>query len=90
MALIDGEDPHGVRGSRWTVAEPGKTKVAGHGEHGGWGADETSPFLAVEHERVAPAVLMHATSLVDIAPTRLDFLGVPFETMDGTSLLRGV
>jgi arylsulfatase A-like enzyme len=73
---------------RWTVAEPGKTKVAGYGEHGGWGPDETRPFLAVEHERVAPAVLTHATSFVDIAPTMLDFLGVPFETMDGTSLLR--
>ena len=38
---------------------------------------------------IAPGVLRRPTSLVDIAPTLLDFLGLPADGMDGRSLLRG-
>jgi arylsulfatase A-like enzyme len=87
MAHVAGGNAHGVRGTRWTVEEPGKTKVPGHGEHGGWGADETRPFLIVDHAGMAPAAIDEPTSLVDIAPTVLDFLGLPHGGVDGRSLL---
>jgi arylsulfatase A-like enzyme len=87
MARVAGSNAHGVRGMRWTVDEPGKTKVPGHGEHGGWGADETRPFLIVDHADMAPAVIDQPTGLVDIAPTVLDFLGLPYGGVDGRSLL---
>jgi arylsulfatase A-like enzyme len=60
--------------------------VPGHGEHGGWGASETRPFLIVDHESIAPEVVEQPTSLIDIAPTMLDFLGLPHSGVDGRSL----
>jgi arylsulfatase A-like enzyme len=87
MARLDGENAYGVQGMRWTVAEPGKTKVPGNGEHGGWGPDETRPFLIIDHDRLPAAVLTRATCLTDVAPTMLDFLGLPHDGMDGESLL---
>jgi arylsulfatase A-like enzyme len=90
LAQLAGENAYGVRGKRWTAAEPGKTRVPGHGEHGGWGADETRPFLIVDHTSMAPAVVAQPTSLVDIAPTVLDFLGLPHDGVDGRSLLTQV
>ncbi|GAB7525052.1 alkaline phosphatase family protein [Paraburkholderia sp. 2C] len=89
MACVPGTNAHGVRGMRWTVDEPGKTKVPGHGEHGGWGADETRPFLVIDRAGTAPAVIDRPTGLVDIAPTVLDFLGLPYDGVDGRSLLPG-
>ncbi|PLZ02868.1 hypothetical protein CY652_08060 [Burkholderia sp. WAC0059] len=86
MGQSDSVNRYGVRGARWTVAEPGKTKVAGHGEHGGWGDDEMRPFLVVEHERLEAKTLARATGLVDVAPTVLDFLGLPTDGMDGKAL----
>lgn len=86
MARTDETNPYGIRGMRWVVAEPGKQKYAGHGEHGGWGADETRPFLIAEHPLIAPGVFSRSTSLVDIAPTALDFLGIPATAMEGKSL----
>jgi arylsulfatase A-like enzyme len=87
MARVAGGNAYGVHGMRWTVDEPGKTRVPGHGEHGGWGADETRPFLIVDHASRAPAVIDQPTGLVDIAPTVLDFLGLPYDGVDGRSLL---
>ncbi len=86
MARVDKINPYGVRGMRWAAAESGKQKCAGHGEHGGWGAEETRPFLVAEHAQIGSGVFTRATSLVDIAPTVLDFLGIPATGMDGESL----
>lgn len=88
MACRDEANEHGVPGRRWTVAEEGKPAAIGWGQHGGWGTDETRPFLMLNAPGIAPAVLRRPTSLVDIAPTLLDFLGLPADGMDGRSLLQ--
>ncbi|WP_422003242.1 alkaline phosphatase family protein [Reyranella sp.] len=88
MARSEEANPYGVRGRRWTVAEPGKPASIGWGQHGGWGADETRPFLMLNAAGLAPGVLGGATSLVDVAPTLLDFVGLPSDGMDGRSLLQ--
>lgn len=75
-------NPHGVSGKRWVAAEPGKPVPVGSGQHGGWGPDETRPFLMVNDGRTA-GVRQEPTSLVDIAPTIVRFLGLPVEGFDG-------
>lgn len=87
MARDPAANDHGVPGRRWTVMEDGKQPVAGWGQHGGWGPDETRPFLVLNAPRLAPGRVERRTALVDIAPTVLDFLGLPADDMDGQSLL---
>lgn len=87
MARLDRENAYGVRGQRWTVAEPGKAPAIGDGQHGGWGPDETRPFLIANHALCPAAVIESATSLVDIAPTALAFLGLPTTGTDGKPLI---
>ena len=87
MARDEQPNPYGVPGRRWTVAEDGKPPALGWGQHGGWGPDETRPFLMLNAPHVVPGVLDRPTSLVDIAPTLLDFLGLPADGMDGRPLL---
>ena len=87
MARLDTVNAHGVSGARWMV-EDGEKGVAMHcGQHGGLGPQETHPFLLINHPAHAAATMAKPTSLVDIAPTILDFLSVPHEAMDGRSLL---
>lgn len=87
MARLDRENPYGVPGQRWIVAEPDKTPAIGDGQHGGWGSDETRPFLIVNHALCPTAHIERATSLVDIAPTILAFLGLPIDGTDGRPLI---
>lgn len=87
-ALSPQVNPHGVRGMRWAVTEPGKPGTAGVGQHGGWGPDETRPFLAVNHASYPPGALSVPTSLIDIAPTALAFLDIPSDGVDGLSVAR--
>jgi hypothetical protein len=84
MARRPDANPHGVAGKRWVVAEPGKQVPVGSGQHGGWGPDETRPFLMVNDGRTG--VRREASSLVDIAPTIVRFLGLPVEGFDGAPL----
>jgi Type I phosphodiesterase / nucleotide pyrophosphatase len=86
MARSDEANPHGITGQRWTVTEPGKPTAFGSGQHGGWGPDEIRPFLMLNAAGLAPGVLRHATSLVDIAPTLLAFLGLKLTGLDGVPL----
>lgn len=86
MARRDDANPYGVRGSRWTVAEPGKPAAIGCGQHGGWGPDETRPFLIVNGAGASVGPLHQPTSLTDIAPTILRFLELPLAGMEGTPL----
>lgn len=79
-------NPYGVCGLRWVAADPGKPKPVGCGQHGGWGPDETRPFLLLNAADVAPRVHERTTSLVDIAPTILAFLGLPIGGVDGAPL----
>jgi hypothetical protein len=87
MARRAEPNDYGVPGRRWTVMEDGKRPVIGWGQHGGWGADETRPFLMLNAPQLAPGEIERPTALVDIAPTLLDFLGLPADGMDGRSLL---
>jgi hypothetical protein len=78
---------YGVAGQRWVAAEPGKRVQVGCGQHGGWGPDETQPFLMLNGTDVRAGIRDRTTSLVDIAPTILGFLGVPSDGMDGAPLV---
>jgi arylsulfatase A-like enzyme len=87
MARRDEANEYGVPGRRWVVAEGGKRPTIGWGQHGGWGPDETRPFLLLNVPQRAPGRIDRRTALVDIAPTLLDFVGLPTNGMDGRSLL---
>jgi len=85
MARQPESNPNGVPGKRWVAAEPGKPVPVGSGQHGGWGPDETRPFLMVNDGRNV-GVRRQPSSLVDIAPTLVGFLGLPAEGFDGACL----
>jgi len=86
-AVDTARNARGVAGNRWLVADGEKAPEIGCGHHGGLGPDETRPFLALMHPQFAPAVIEHSTSLPDIAPTLLRFLGQPCDGMEGRSLI---
>jgi hypothetical protein len=87
MARRPDANRHGVPGKRWVVSE-GKPVPVGSGQHGGWGPDETRPFLMVNDGRTA-GVRSAPSSLVDIAPTLVGFLGLSTEGFDGKPLSPG-
>jgi len=86
MARQDEANVHGVRGRRCVVAEPGKAAAIGSGQHGGWGPDETQPFLIANDGGRSSGTAGRPTCLVDIAPTIVGFLGLPAEGFDGAPL----
>jgi hypothetical protein len=86
MGRREDANAHGVRGSRWVAADPGNPTPVGCGQHGGWGPDETRPFLLLNETDVHPGVHARTSSLVDIAPTILAFLGLSIEGLDGAPL----
>jgi predicted AlkP superfamily pyrophosphatase or phosphodiesterase len=87
MARRDETNAHGVPGVRWVAANPGSPVAIGCGQHGGWGADETRPFLLLNGTDIAPGVHSRGSSLVDIAPTILAFLGLSIGGLDGRPLV---
>jgi arylsulfatase A-like enzyme len=89
MGRRDDENGYGVPGVRWVAAAPGSAKPVGFGQHGGWGADETRPFLLLNGADIRPGVHGRASSLVDIAPTILAFLGLSIAGLDGAPLASG-
>jgi arylsulfatase A-like enzyme len=86
MARQSDANPHGVPGRRWVAAEPGKPVPIGAGQHGGWGPDETRPFLMINDGGRTAGVRREPSSLVDIAPTIARFLGLPVSGFDGVPL----
>lgn len=80
---------HGVAGQRVAAFEGPSMKGIGFGQHGGWGPDETRPFLIIDHPRVKSSLRTEPTSLVDVAPTMLGFLGLGTEGMDGRPIGAG-
>jgi arylsulfatase A-like enzyme len=87
MGRRDDANAYGVPGTRWVAAVPGNAKPVGRGQHGGWGPDETRPFLLLNGPDVRPGVHDRTSSLVDIAPTILAYLGLPTGGMDGAPLV---
>jgi Type I phosphodiesterase / nucleotide pyrophosphatase len=85
MARQADANPYGVAGRRWVAAEDGKPVPIGSGQHGGWGPDETRPFLMANDGRTAGST-SRSTSLVDIAPTIACFLGLVVDGFDGVPL----
>src|SRR4029079_14580631 len=85
MARQPEANPHGVKGKRWVAAEPGKSVPVGCGQHGGWGPEETRPFLMVNDGHTT-GVRREPSNLVDIAPTLMRFLGLPTAGFDGAPL----
>jgi hypothetical protein len=88
MASDDEPNAYGVPG-RSFAAKPlfGKPDRLGCGQHGGLGAYEQSPVLMIDGPGFAPGTTRtQQTSLVDIAPTILSFLGQPSDGMDGAAL----
>jgi arylsulfatase A-like enzyme len=84
MARRPDANRHGVPGKRWVVSE-GKPVPVGSGQHGGWGPDETRPFLMVNDSRTV-GMRREPSSLVDIAPTMISYLGLPLDGFDGHPL----
>ena len=88
-AVNMGRDPeangYGVPGKRWVASEGEKKVPIGSGQHGGWGPDETQPFLMINGAGRA-GVRAAPSSLVDIAPTIMRFLGLPTTGFDGAPL----
>lgn len=86
MARQGEANPYGVAGRRWVAAEQGKPVPIGSGQHGGWGPDETRPFLMMNDGGRSAGTLQRPTCITDIAPTIARFLGVPGEGFDGKCL----
>jgi hypothetical protein len=86
MARQEDANPYGVPGRRWVAAEADKPVPVGSGQHGGWGPDETRPFLMANDGGRSSGTARRATSLVDIAPTIAAFLGLPIQGFDGSPL----
>jgi len=86
MARRSDANPYGVPGHRWVATEAGKPAPVGSGQHGGWGPDETRPFLMANDGGRSVGSASRATSLVDIAPTIVAFLGLPIDGFDGSPL----
>jgi hypothetical protein len=87
MARGEAVNEYGVAGWRWTVAEPDKPAAIGSGQHGGLGPDETAPFLMLNGGGIAAGRRAAPSSLIDIAPTILGFLGLPAADLDGVPLV---
>jgi arylsulfatase A-like enzyme len=91
ISLARSPEPNdfGVAGQRWSSFNGPEFKGLGNGQHGGWGPDETRPFLIVDHPDCKPARRTERTSLIDIAPTLLTFLGLPADGMEGKAIAWG-
>ena len=85
----DRVNPHGVPGHSHIVRDSLEPKeCTGFGQHGGLGSNEQCPFLLASGRGFVPGVYRHGSSLVDIAPTVLQHLGVGMAGMDGRPLPR--
>lgn len=73
--------------ARWAAFESDAFSGIGNGQHGGLGELETIPFLVAEHPEVPRERRATRTSLIDIAPTILSFLGTDAGELDGQSIL---
>ena len=80
-------NPHGVPGHSHVVRDALEPKDAtGFGQHGGLGRNEQRPFLFVSGGGLAAGARQSRSSLVDIAPTVLQHLGLAATGMDGRPL----
>lgn len=88
MAASEAANAHGIPGLS-VEAKPaaGKSLHVGCGQHGGLARYEQSPFLLIEGQGFGRGRRRTtSTSAIDIAPTVLTHLGVPFTGVDGRAL----
>jgi len=77
----------GVPGTSLYIEDPDEPgDYVGRGQHGGLGTYEQSPFLMIDGAHFAPGPVEAAVSLVDILPTLLRHLELPFDGLDGRAL----
>ena len=91
MASDRTPNAHGVPGTAFE-ARPldGKDHHLGRGQHGGLGRYEQMPFMLIEGVGFSPGARYDApTSPVDIAPTILAHLEMPWDDCDGRPLQLG-
>jgi arylsulfatase A-like enzyme len=82
-------NPFGVPGHSHIVRDSLEAKdCTGFGQHGGLGRNEQRPFLFISGGRFAPRTRRGRSSLIDIAPTALQHLGLPSIGTDGQPLPR--
>ena len=86
MARQEEANPYGVPGRRWVAAEGGKPVP--DRQRPAWrlgtGRDATLPDG--QRRRRSAGIVRQPTSLADIAPTIVDFLGLSTEGFDGSPL----
>jgi hypothetical protein len=89
VSLAGDDEPNafGIRG-RSDVAESafGGEYLPGHGQHGGLGAYEQRPFLALRGPGLEPGAHAGPASLIDLAPTILRHLDLAGEGVHGSAL----
>jgi len=90
MAATEEANQYGIPGRSYAAKpDAGKPDRMGCGQHGGLARFEQSPFLMIAGEGFAAGAIRDApSSAVDLAPTALTHLGVPFDTLDGRPLQR--
>lgn len=88
MRATEAPNAFGIPGTS-LAAKPafGKPDRMGCGQHGGLGRYEQSPFMMIAGQGfTAGAVREEPACVVDVAPTILAHLGLPWEEVDGTAL----
>ena len=77
-----------MRGYTYMALDRAGTKdYTGLGQHGGLGENEQKPFMLARGGGFAAGTAQNgSTSPVDIAPTILQYLGLPHDGMDGKAL----
>ena len=84
MARRDAPNRFGVPGiSHVAGCRFSSIDAPGRGQHGGLGRYETNAMLIVDDGSGDARRIETQTSAVDVAPTILDFLGVPYDGADG-------
>ncbi len=90
MRATDAPNAFGIPGTS-LAAKPafGKPDRMGCGQHGGLGRYEQSPFMMIAGAGFKTGVVRaEAARVVDVAPTILAHLGLPWEDVDGRPLQR--
>jgi hypothetical protein len=87
MRKYDEPNEFGVPGVTDVVTSPARPgKPRGFGTHGGLGRWERSPFLIITGGGFTDREVQTPSSIIDIAPTALRHLGLPYRAVDGRPL----